>query len=92
MTVQQWIESAWSAILDDAPLLASPSEYRTMMYEAFWEGKTPKPRPQPKGKRGEKAPPQVPRASRGPSRSAIAELQAEAARIQAMQAEKQPSK
>jgi hypothetical protein len=88
MTVQQWVEAAWSAILDDAPMLASPSEYRTMMYKAFWKGEMPKARPQ----KGQKGAAPMPKASSGPSRSALAELQAEAQRIQAMQAEKQPSK
>lgn len=92
MKLGDWVAAAWSSVLDDAPLLANPSEYRTMMYEAFWEGKQPKSRPQSgqRGKRGSTGPPSPPAPSRGPSKAALRELQAEAQRIQAMQAANKP--
>jgi hypothetical protein len=78
------VEIAYDALMDIAPMLANPSEYRTMMYEAFWEGKEPKPR---KPGQGEK--PATPRSSGPPPRSAMAELEAERRRILALQAAKQ---
>lgn len=59
-----------------------------MMYEAFWEGKEPKPPPKP-GASGK--PGQAPAPSKPPA-SAVRALEAEWARIQAIQAEKKASK
>lgn len=81
------MEIAYSNLIGDAPMLANPGEYRTMMYQAFWEGKAPKPvKPAPRGRGGRSSPPEPPRPSRAPPRHVIAELQAEAARIQELQA------
>jgi hypothetical protein len=77
------VEVAFDSLFDDAPMLANPGEYRTMMYEAFWEGKMPKP---PKPGQSEKAKPR----SAGPiPRSVKAEFEAERERILALQAAKQ---
>lgn len=91
MTLGDWCDAAWSALLEEAPMMSNPFEYREMMYDAFWLGKQPKPRKDPPkgrtGKHGERTPP--PRPSRGPSKAALNALAAEQARIQALQAAKQ---
>lgn len=60
-------------LLDDAPALANPMEYKKMLYDAFWLGEMPgKP-----NKDGTVTKP-VPKA-------VLAELEAERARIKALQ-------
>jgi hypothetical protein len=74
MTLGDWCDVAWSALFDDAPALANPSEYRSMMYEAFWNGNMPKPKANGDGAVSKPVP-----------RSALAELEAERARIKELQ-------
>ena len=89
MTLGDWCDAAWSALLDDIPMMANPVEYRTMMYEAFWEGKSPRPKAptHSRSKGGASTPPPMPQAS-GPPRHAVAALEREMEMIRAIQAEK----
>lgn len=64
-----------------------------MMYEAFWEGKEPKPPPKrPQAGSGRRGGPAEAPAPSTPPKSAVRALEAEWARIQAIQAEKNQNK
>jgi hypothetical protein len=46
------VEFAWTEIVSEAPIMANPGEYRTLMYEVFWHGNTPAQRESSDGKAG----------------------------------------
>jgi len=46
------VEFAWTEIVSEAPIMANPGEYRTMMYELFWHGNAPVQREGGDGKEG----------------------------------------
>jgi hypothetical protein len=62
-------------------MLANPSEYRTMMYDAFFHGKQPQPKPENNRRPGSKAPPRA----RPVPKHALNELAAAAQQLKEIQ-------
>lgn len=41
MSIAEWCDVAWEYILEGAPLMASPTEYRDVLWAALHDGKAP---------------------------------------------------
>jgi len=46
------VDFAWNELVSNAPMMANPAEYHTMMYELFWNGNAPQQRTTADGKPG----------------------------------------
>jgi hypothetical protein len=41
VTISDWCDVAWEYILDSTPMMASPIEYRDVLWAALHDGETP---------------------------------------------------